>query len=452
MGIQRVLVANRGEIAVRVIRACFETGRESVLAASAADVDSLPARLADRVVCIGPASAAESYLRPELVVAAGLGTGCDAVHPGYGFLSENPRLEELCVQEGLTFIGPRGDSLRRSGDKVSARALAAAAGVPTVPGSGPVTDVAGALDAAERVGWPLLIKAAAGGGGRGMHLVDSPDRLADAVALASREAEAAFGDGTVYLERYVRNGRHIEVQVLGDTHGNAVHLGERDCSYQRRYQKLVEESPAPGLPPEVRAALFADALALVKELDYVGAGTVEFLVDADTGEHFFLEVNARLQVEHPVTELVTGLDLVQLQLHVASGLPLPFGQDDVRFSGHAIECRINAEDPTRGFAPGPGTVRTWVWPQSRDVRIDSHVYPGYRVPPYYDSLLAKVIVRGDTRDDAVGTLARTMARAQVEGVPTTIPLFRDLAAHPDFRRGGCSTKWLEEVFLGGAGR
>jgi acetyl-CoA carboxylase biotin carboxylase subunit len=446
-GISAVLVANRGEIAARVIRACFDEGLRSVLTVSAADRDSLPARLADRAVCIGPASATDSYLDVDRVVAAALGTGCDALHPGYGFLAERPELAQACAENGIAFVGPSAETIRRGGDKIAARALARELGIPLGAGSDSVADATEAAAIAAQVGYPVLLKAAAGGGGRGMALVESSGDIATHFARSSFEAEQAFGDKRLYVEHYVTDARHVEVQVLADAHGTVVHLGERDCSYQRRYQKLVEEAPATVLTPELRRELHEAALALARALDYVGAGTMEFLVDRERGTFAFLEVNTRVQVEHPVTEMVTGIDIVREQLRVAAGDRLSFRQADVELRGHAIECRINAESPRRGFAPAPGTLTRWVVPAGADVRVDTHCFPGYRVPPHYDSLLAKVLARGADRGAAVDTMARALAHLQIEGVETTRDLHRDLVTHPDFRDGRTNTRWVEDVFL-----
>ncbi|MGD9527375.1 MAG: acetyl/propionyl/methylcrotonyl-CoA carboxylase subunit alpha [Pseudonocardia sp.] len=445
--VERVLVANRGEIAMRVVRACFDEGLTSVLAASEADVDSLPARAADEVVQIGPASAAASYLNVGAVISAALLADCDAIHPGYGFLSERPELVELCARHGITFVGPSAAAIRRGGDKIAARELARRLDIPVGAGSAAVRTVGEAADVADRVGYPVLLKAAAGGGGRGMRRVDAPTELADAVVRARAEAQTAFGDGRLYVEHYVEHARHVEVQVLADSLGTTVHLGDRDCSYQRRYQKLVEEAPAGAVPDELRRRIAEAAVALMAALDYVGAGTVEFLVDVVRDTFSFLEVNTRVQVEHPVTEMVTGIDIVREQLRIAAGQPLSFGQDDVRIRGHAIEFRINAESPARGFAPAPGELRVWRPPAGADVRVDSHCYPGYRVPPHYDSLLAKLVCRGDTRDAALDLAARALDAFDVDGVETTLPLHRALVRHPDVRGRRITTRWVEESFV-----
>lgn len=442
-----MLVANRGEIAVRVVRACADEGIESVVVVSEADRDSRAALLADRAVCIGPAAAMSSYLDIDRVMAAALGTGCDAIHPGYGFLSERPELPEACAEHGLTFVGPSADTIRRGGDKAAARTLAASLGIPVGAGSDTIADAATAREVADRVGYPVVLKAAAGGGGRGMVLVEDADGVMAAFDHASREAQAAFGDGRMYLERFITRARHVEVQVLADMHGSVVHLGERDCSAQRRYQKLVEEAPATAVPLEVRQALRESAVELARALDYVGAGTVEFVVDAESGGYAFLEVNTRVQVEHPVTEMVTGIDIVRAQLQIAGGQPLPFTQDDVRFEGHAVEVRVNAEDPFRGFAPGPGTVTRWVEPVGGGLRIDTHCFGGYHVPPHYDSLLAKVIAHGADREQALRRLDRGLRRLVIEGMPTTVPMSLAVIEAAEFRAGTHHTRWVEQELM-----
>jgi len=445
--VQRVLVANRGEIAVRIIRACVDEGLETVAAVSEADRDSLPAHLADDAICIGPASPAESYLDVGRVVTAALVTGCDALHPGYGFLSERPELAAACAEKGITFVGPSAEMIRQGGDKVVARDLARRLGVPLGAGSETVASAEEAVAAAAVVGYPVILKAAAGGGGKGMVVVHDPAELADRFRAASFSALSAFGDGRVYLEHYITNARHVEVQILADAHGNVIHLGERDCSYQRRYQKLLEEGPAGDLPAAMRAGLAAAAVAIARALGYVGAATVEFVVDLDAGAFSFLEVNTRVQVEHPVTEMITGVDIVRAQLRVAAGEPLRIAQDDVVLSGHAIECRINAEAADRGFMPSPGRIERWIAPQGTYLRVDTHCYPGCAVPPDYDSLLAKVIVWGEDRDRAIARMERALRHLEIEGVATTLPFHQAVLAHPDFRARRINTNWVEDVFL-----
>jgi acetyl-CoA carboxylase biotin carboxylase subunit len=463
-GLRRVLVANRGEIAVRVIRTCRRLGIETVLTVSDADAGSLPARLADEVITIGPAPASASYLNVDAVVSAAVAAGADAVHPGYGFLSENARLARACAAAGVVFVGPDAEVLEATGDKLAAREHAVAAGLPVLPG-GHVTP-GEAAEVAARIGFPVLVKAAGGGGGRGLRVVRDPAELAHAVAVASAEAEAAFGDPRVYLERYVERGRHVEVQLLGDGE-HVIHLGDRDCSVQRRYQKLIEEAPAPGLDDGLRERLRSAAVALGERLRYRGAGTVEFLVDADcAGEFYFLEVNARIQVEHPVTEAVTGIDIVAEQLAVAEGRPLRLKQADVTLAGHAIEVRVNAEDPASDFRPSPGTVSRAVFPATTfspgppaaspgtpaaaagttpatgSVRVDTHLQAGATVPPYYDSLLAKVIAHGADRGHALAALRHALDRCAIDGVTTNLDLHRALLADAGFAAGGVDTGYL----------
>ena len=446
--LRRVLVANRGEIAVRVVRACFDEGLESVVAVSEVDRDSLAARLADRVVQIGPASASESYLSVDRIVAAALHAGCDAIHPGYGFLSERPELADACAENDLVFVGPPGDVMRRSGDKLRAREVAEKLGIPTGGGTAGLASLAEAIEAATRLdAYPLLMKASAGGGGRGMTIVRGPDDLRRAFERSRLEAERAFGDGTLYLERFIEQARHIEVQILADTHGNVRHLGERDCSAQRRYQKLVEEAPAVGLSSETTTGLREAAVRLCEGLSYVGAGTVEFLVDAKRGDFIFLELNARVQVEHPVTEEVTGIDIVREQLRIAAGETVSFSQDEVVITGHAVECRINAEDPERDFLPSPGTVDVWVEPQGAGIRVDTFMHAGARVQPYYDSMIAKVITHAADRDAALTLMDRALGRLRAEGIATTTLLQRSIISDEGFRTDLIHTRWLEEVFL-----
>ena len=445
--LKRVFVANRGEIAVRVIAACRALGLETVLGVSEADRDSLGARLADRAVCIGPPAAAHSYLRPDILIAAAKGTGCQALHPGYGFLAERADFQRMCAAADIVFVGPPAAAIEAMGDKVNAIAIAKRVGVPTIPGSDRLQSEDDARALAQAIGYPCLLKASAGGGGRGMRIVRSEEDLAMAFASARAEAQAAFGDSTVYLEKFIERARHIEIQVIGDLHGNLCHLFERDCSVQRRHQKLVEEAPSPALSPIQRAEMAETALALAREVGYSGAGTVEFVYDMDDGRFYFLEMNTRIQVEHPVTEMVTGIDIVQEQLRIAAGAPLSFRQADVTIAGHAIECRINAEDAPRGFVPSPGRVTRWRVPAGPDVRLDTHCYEGYLVPPFYDSMIAKLIVRGEGRQHALDQMSAALAAFAVEGVATTIPFHRAVLAHEDFRDGRVTTRWVESEFL-----
>jgi acetyl-CoA carboxylase biotin carboxylase subunit len=440
--VRRVFIPNRGEIAVRIVRACRELDLECVIGASEPDMDGAAAHLADRAVCLGPGPAGQSYLRPEVVVQAALGTGSDAIHPGYGFLSESPRLAGLSREHGLTFVGPPARAMELAGDKLAARSAAETAGVPVLPGGeAPSAERARAL--AAEIGYPVLVKAAGGGGGRGIKRVGDASELDALLSLARQEAGAAFADDRVYLERMVSRARHVEVQIAADDHGHVVHLGERDCSVQRRYQKVVEEAPAPNLGDDTRETLRSSAVALARELGYRNLGTVEFVVDPDTGEPFFLEVNCRIQVEHPVTEAVCGRDLVALQLRIADGQPLGFDQDDVTMNGHAIECRLNAEDPTRNYAPSPGRLELFSIPERRGLRLDTHCAPGTAVPPYYDSLLAKLIAHRDERDGAIELLLDALRDTDIEGVETNRTLLIDVLAHPDFRAARVTTDWLE---------
>jgi len=443
LSLQRVLVANRGEIAVRIVRACRALGIESVVAVSEVDRDSLPARLADRAVCIGPSRAAASYLNTDALLATALGTGCDAVHPGYGFLAENPDFGAACERNDLIFVGPRPETVKTMGNKLAARRIAEQAGVPVVPGSSSIATFTDAAGVVEDIGYPVLLKAAAGGGGRGIRIVHHPDELRDTFQSAAAEAEAAFGDGTLYVERYIADGRHIEVQVFGDQQGSVIHLGERDCSLQRRYQKIVEEAPASLVPDALRQSILDSAVALAAGIGYSNAGTVEFIYDQQRREFHFLEMNTRIQVEHPVTEEITGIDLVQLQLRVAAGEPLGIEQAEVPFKGHAIECRITAEQPSAGFRPSPGLITSWEPPEGAGVRLDTHCFAGYRVPPYYDSLLAKLITSGADREQAIERMQAALGDFHVEGVDTGISFLSGLMAHPDYRSGHVNTRWVE---------
>ena len=441
--LKRVLVANRGEIALRVIRACRELGIETVAVYSAADESALHAQLATRAICIGPARAADSYLNQEALLSAAKATGCDAVHPGYGFLSENPEFADRVVEAGLKYIGPAGGVIRALGSKSAARALAQSAGVPVVPGSqGAVKNARQARGLGDQVGWPVLLKASAGGGGRGMRQVDGPEGCKEAFDAARAEAVACFGDGEMYLEKLILNPRHIEFQIMGDQQGHVVHLGERDCSIQRRRQKLIEESPSRALTPQLREEMGRAAVAVAKAAGYVGAGTVEFVLSPD-GHFYFIEMNTRIQVEHPVTELVTGLDLVREQIRVAAGLPLSVTQEEVAFRGHAIECRINAEDPAKGFQPCPGKINFLHLPGGYGVRVDTGLYNGYELPPYYDSLMAKLIVYAPTRLEAIRRMRRALEEMIVEGPANNIDLLHQILHHPDFVRGNYSTAFLE---------
>jgi acetyl-CoA carboxylase, biotin carboxylase subunit len=447
MALTRLFIANRGEIAVRIVRACRELGLECVVGASQIDMDGLAAELADRVVCIGPAPAGESYLRPELVVQAALGTGCDAIHPGYGFLAENPRLSALARENGIRFVGPPSEVIELAGDKLRAREVALEAGLPLVPGR-EVATLAAAEEFASESGYPVLLKAAGGGGGRGIKLAHGDEELRSLFGIAVAEARSAFGDERLYVERYVADARHVEVQVAADEQGGVVHLGERDCSVQRRYQKLIEEAPAPFLPERTRDALTAAGVAFARAIGYRNLGTVEFIVDAAGGEFFFLEMNCRIQVEHPVTEAVTGRDLVAEQLRIADGQPLSFTQDELSFEGHAVECRLTAEDVSRGFAPSPGRLTRFAVPEDIEgLRVDTHCRDGALIPPHYDSLMAKLIGHGAGRDEAIEIVHEALERLEVEGVETNAGLLAAVLDHPDFAHGRITTHWLEEAMV-----
>jgi acetyl-CoA carboxylase biotin carboxylase subunit len=440
---QRILVANRGEIALRIIRACHDLGIEAVAVFSEADRGAPYLALADETICIGPAPAAESYLRQEMLIRAADVADVEAIHPGYGFLSENAGFAAMCRDCELEFIGPPPEAMQRLGNKNQARRLAQQAGVPVVPGSeGLVEKDADVVGMARAIGFPVLIKAAAGGGGRGMRVARDEVELQSGLAQARQEAEAAFKDGSIYLERYIDRPRHIEVQILGDRHGNLIHLFERDCSLQRRHQKLVEESPAPNLAAEVRQRICASAVKLARAAGYYSAGTCEFLLDQQNN-FYFIEVNARIQVEHPVTELVTGVDLVREQIRIAAGETLRYKQEEIVQRGHAIECRINAEDPDANFRPSPGTITCWQPPGGPGVRLDSHVVTGYRVPPNYDSLVAKLLVHQPTRAEALACMRRALGEFVVEGIKTTIPILSTLMRHDDFVAGRVDTTFIE---------
>lgn len=440
---KKVLIANRGEIALRIMRACHELGVRAVVAHSEEDRDSLPVRLADESFCIGPAATAKSYLNIPNIVTAALVTGADAIHPGYGFLSENIYFAEICEKCHVRFIGPRPEVIAAMSDKSVARERMAEAGLPVLPGTNrPLRSLEEAQDLAQEIGYPVILKASAGGGGRGMRVVTSETELAQAFPTAQAEAQSAFGSNQLYLEKYLERCRHIEVQVMGDAHGNVIHLGERDCSLQRRHQKIVEEGPSPALGPEERARLGALAVQGTRSIGYSNAGTLEFLRD-ESGVLYFLEMNTRIQVEHGVTETITGVDLVKEQLRVAAGEPLSVRQEDIVSRGHAIECRVNAEDPTADFSPRFGVIDAYVPPGGPGIRVDSHLFTGYRVPIHYDSLLAKIIAWGRDRDEAVARMARALGEFVIVGVPTTIPFLQDVMADPVFRAGEVYTDYIE---------
>ncbi len=444
---KKILIANRGEIALRVIRACREMGIQSVAVYSEADVDSMHVTLADEAYCVGPARSIDSYLKIDQIIAAAEVGDVDAIHPGYGFLAENSHFNEVCRSSGFEFIGPSPAAMEKLGDKNTARAMAVASNVPVVPGSaGLVETDSEALEIAREIGFPVLIKATAGGGGKGMRVAESEEMLVAAVNQARTEAQAAFGNGGVYLERYVANPRHIEVQVIADNHGNVVHLYERDCSVQRRHQKLIEEAPSPNLPALQRKEICDAAVRMIRGADYSNAGTVEFIVD-ENDEFFFIEVNARIQVEHPVSEMITGVDLIKAQITVAANEPLGFSQDDIQCSGHAIECRINAENPDLNFQPNPGKITKLYTPGGFGVRFDSHVYGGYNVPPHYDSMIGKLIIHRPTREEAIATMRRALAEMQVEGIATTAAFHDRVLRHPEFIAGKHNTKFVEREFM-----
>jgi len=443
---KKILVANRGEIAVRVIRACQELGIPTVAVYSEADRPALHVRRASEAYLLGPAPSSESYLRIDRILDVARRSGADAIHPGYGFLAENPAFARACEEAGIAFIGPRADTIALMGEKTSARRVAVEAGIPVVPGSlEPLAGAEAIRREAERIGFPLMLKAASGGGGKGLRLVARPDDLEAAVARGRSEAESAFGDDSVYLEKAIDGPRHVEIQVLADRHGNAVHLFERECSIQRRHQKIIEESPSPFVTPELRERMGALAVALVRKVGYENAGTLEFLVDADRNP-YFLEMNTRLQVEHPVTEMVTGQDIVKLQIHVAEGRPLPLRQEDLRQRGHAIECRVYAEDPERGFLPSPGRITALRLPGGPGVRDDSGVYAGCEVPIHYDPLISKLVAYGSSRQDAIRRMTRAVAEYKVLGIKTTLPFFERVLRHPAFLAGEFDTSFVEKVF------
>lgn len=440
----KVLVANRGEIALRIIRACRELGVASVAVYSEADVDSLHVQLADEAVCVGPSPSKDSYLKPDRIIAAAEVTESDAIHPGYGFLSENPRFAEICESCNIKFIGPSAEVIRAMGDKNTARATATKHGVPVTPGTdGVMSSEEEALAEARRIGFPVMIKATAGGGGKGMRPAVSETEFLDQYRAAGNEARAAFGNGDCYLEKLVLNPHHIEFQVLADSHGNVVHLGERDCSMQRRNQKIIEECPSPLLTPQLREAMGEASVELVRKIGYENAGTIEYLVDEAAENFYFMEMNTRIQVEHPITEEVMGCELIKEQIRVAAGEPLSSHVRDVLPRGHSIECRINAEDPYNNFAPSPGHISMWYAPGGKGVRVDTHVYAGYTVPPYYDSMIAKLIVTGARRDVAIARMRRALSEFMIRGIKTTIPFQQVIVDHPDFIEGNYDIGWVE---------
>ncbi|MFP3727476.1 acetyl-CoA carboxylase biotin carboxylase subunit [Priestia filamentosa] len=441
---KKILIANRGEIAVRIIRACEELGIKTVAVYSEADVSALHVQLADESYCIGPTPSKDSYLNMNNIISIATLTGAEAIHPGFGFLSENADFAEKCEQFNITFIGPSAEAIRKMGDKNTARATMKAAGVPIVPGTKDIVkDIQEAITIAEEVKYPVIIKATAGGGGKGMRVAHSVEELEKSVTQAQKEAEAAFGNAGVYIEKYVEEPRHVEIQVLGDQHGNVIHLGERDCSIQRRHQKLVEESPSPALNEELRQRMGTAAVKAAQAVNYCGAGTVEFLLDKNS-DFYFMEMNTRIQVEHPVTELVTGVDLIKEQISVAYGNALTIKQEDIQMNGHAIECRINAENPAKNFMPSPGTIQMYLAPGGNGVRVDSSCYPFYTVSPFYDSMVAKLIVHGKDRNEAIQRMKRALNEFVVDGINTTIPFHVELFKHPEFISGQFDTSFLEK--------
>ena len=441
--LEKVLIANRGEIALRVIRACRELGIRTIAVYSQADADSLHVKLADEAFCIGPPVSTRSYLHIPALISTAVVTGADAIHPGYGFLAENANFAQICADHRIKFIGPSPEAISGMGDKSRARESMAKAGVPIVPGSsGLIHDDAVAFKVADDIGYPVIIKATAGGGGKGMRIAQDEAQLGRALASARSEAAAAFGDAGVYIEKYLKPIRHVEIQVLADSHGNCIHLGERDCSVQRRHQKLIEEAPSPALSPELRQKMGDAAVRAASNIGYEGAGTVEFILSGN--QFFFMEMNTRVQVEHPVTEMITGIDIVKEQLRVAAGMPLSTSQQDVSLLGHSIECRINAEDPDRNFLPSPGRIEAYVAPGGPGVRVDSHSYPGYTIPPYYDSLLGKLIVWGRDRQEAIQRMQRALDEYAITGIKTTIPFHQRVLANPAFQRGDVSTDFIEK--------
>jgi acetyl-CoA carboxylase biotin carboxylase subunit len=442
--IKKLLIANRGEIAVRVIRACRELGVESVAVFSEADRESLHVQLADEAYCIGPTSSKESYLNFTNIISVAKLTGCDAIHPGYGFLAENADFAELCREVNITFVGPSPEAITRMGTKDIARETVADAGVPIVPGSkGIIKNIEEAIELSNHMGYPVIIKATAGGGGKGIRVAKNEQELIKGISITQQEAATAFGNPGVYIEKYIEDFRHVEIQVLADSYGNTIHLGERDCSIQRRLQKLLEETPSPALDGEIREEMGNAAVKAAQAVEYTGAGTVEFIYDYRNRKFYFMEMNTRIQVEHPVTEMVTGVDLIKEQIKIASGEKLPLTQSEVTFTGWAIECRINAENPEKNFMPSPGKIKMYLPPGGFGVRIDSAAYPGYTIPPYYDSMIAKVIAYGNTREEAISRMKRALSEFVVEGIHTTIPFHLKLLEHEKFVEGQFNTKFLE---------
>ena len=446
---QKILIANRGEIALRIIRACRELGIRTVAIYSQADAEALHAQLADEAICIGPSAAAESYLDMERILSACIAAKADAIHPGFGFLSENSKFADMCRKCGITFIGPSAEVIERMGNKSEARNTMIKAGIPVVPGTErPLTDAGKAKEAADQIGYPVIIKAALGGGGKGMRTAFSPEDFELAFLTAQKESQIAFGDGTMYIEHFVEHPRHIEFQILADSHGNVVHLGERDCSIQRNHQKMIEESPSMAVSEELRKEMGIAAVKAAKAAHYVNAGTIEFLLEK-TGKFYFMEMNTRIQVEHPVTEWVTGLDLVKEQLRIASGEALPFSQEDIHIQGHAIECRINAENPWKNFRPSPGTITDLHLPGGQGIRVDTGIYSGYQIPPYYDSMLAKLIVHGNNREEAIAKMKSALGEMIIQGVDTNVDYQFEIMNDPDYQKGVFDIGFLESHQIGG---
>lgn len=443
--IQKVLIANRGEIAVRIIRACREMGIQTVAVYSEADKEALHTQLADEAICIGPAPSAESYLKMERIISATLVSGADAIHPGFGFLSENSKFAELCEQCNITFIGPGSEVIRKMGNKQEARNTMIAAGVPVIPGSTePVYDAKNGAEIAKEIGYPVIVKAALGGGGKGMRVAETEEEFENSFKMAQKEAELSFGDGTMYIEHFVQHPRHIEFQILADQYGNVVHLGERDCSIQRNHQKMIEESPSAVLSEEMRKKMGEAAVKAAKAANYTNAGTIEFLLEKNN-QFYFMEMNTRIQVEHPVTEWVTGIDLIKEQLRIAEGKKLDYRQEDIQITGHAIECRINAENPAQNFRPSPGTITDMYLPGGKGVRVDSAIYSGYTVPPYYDSMLAKLIVHAKNRKEAIEKMRSALGEVIIEGIDTNVDYQYEILHHPDFEAGNIDIEFLSNI-------
>lgn len=443
--IKKVLVANRGEIAVRIIRACREMGIETVAVYSEADRESVHTQLADEAICIGPAQSSESYLSMEQIISATITSGADAIHPGFGFLSENSKFASLCEQCNITFIGPSAEVIRKMGNKSEARNTMIEAGIPVIPGSkDPIYDVRTGAQAAERIGYPVIIKAALGGGGKGMRVANTAEEFESSFMTAQKEAKNAFGDDTMYIEHFVRHPRHIEFQILADSQGNVIHLGERDCSIQRNHQKMIEEAPSSAISPKLRKLMGETAIKAAKVCMYTNAGTVEFLLEKNEN-FYFMEMNTRIQVEHPVTEWVTGIDLIKEQIKIASGLPLSYKQKDIKIKGHAIECRINAENPTKNFRPSPGTITGMFLPGGKGVRVDSAIYEGYTVPPYYDSMLAKITVHTDTREESIAKMRSVLGEVVIDGIDTNIDYLFKILEHPDYCSGNIDIEFIEKM-------